>query len=67
MPNGLSGGFLVNRETLERVLNALPANEVVGMSPTPSMPSVDVSTVSRMLSEFSEISFGWRSTIIIGT
>ena len=52
MPNGLSGVFHVNKVTLKRILNELPADAVVGVTPTPTYASVDVSTVYRMVSEY---------------
>jgi hypothetical protein len=52
MPNGLSGGFRVSKLTLERILDALPADTVVGMTPTRPFASVDVSAVCRMVAAY---------------
>ena len=49
MPNGRSDDFVVNRENLERILNALSPDAMVGKILT---AQVDVSAISQMLSTY---------------
>lgn len=55
MPNGLSGGFSLSKETLQLVLNGLPADAAVGQTAIrlkEPLDVVDVSAMCRMVSEY---------------